>query len=47
MAKIAEGDTLDLDKISFKILEKEAKDLNGHELFAGKKVALFAVPGKK
>ena len=44
--KIAEGDSLPLDKISFKILEDgKAKDLTGSELFAGKKVAVFGVPG--
>jgi hypothetical protein len=46
MAKISVGDTLPLDQISFKILkEGEAKDLTGKELFEGKKVALFGVPG--
>lgn len=46
MPKIAEGQALPLDQIMFKILkEGSATDLTGTELFKGKKVVLFGVPG--
>ncbi|EKU23114.1 peroxiredoxin 5, atypical 2-Cys peroxiredoxin [Nannochloropsis gaditana CCMP526] len=46
MAKIAEGQTLPLEKITFKVLKDgKATDLTGTDLFKGKKVVLFGVPG--
>jgi len=46
MTKIAEGQALPLDQITFKLLkEGNATDLTGIDLFKGKKVVLFGVPG--
>jgi peroxiredoxin len=46
MTKIAEGQALPLDQIIFKILkEGNAADLTGTDLFKGKKIVLFGVPG--
>ena len=46
MNTITEGEALNLDAISFKrLVDGNAVDISGKDIFAGKKIAVFGVPG--